>query len=82
MAEIMGGIVRIINRDDPHPDLLKDRLREQAEREAGIEEKPDKRKVMPSKLQRAIVNECLKIQAGRGLTTGGQFKGCSETKKA
>ena len=60
MSERMGGVVRIINRDDPHPDLLRSRLQEQRERESGIEEKPDERKVMPSKLQRAIVNECLK----------------------
>lgn len=56
----MGGVYRILSRNDPHPDLIASRIQEQRERESGIEEKPDERKVMPSKLQRAIVNECLK----------------------
>lgn len=59
MAERMGGITRLFSRDNPNPDLLKDRLREQTENDSGAEEKPGGRKTMPSRLQRAIVNECL-----------------------
>jgi len=60
MAERMGGITRIVDRNYVHPDLLKSRLQEQREREAGGSEKEPKERVKFSKLQLAIINECVK----------------------
>lgn len=63
MSERMGGIIRLTSKNDPHPDLLKDRLREQREREsAGSEKKPEEKRVTFSKLQWAVINAC--IQSG------------------
>ena len=59
MSERMGGIVRIVNRNDPHPDLLKSRLAEQKEREKGSEEKETSTTRM-SKLQKLILDLCVK----------------------
>lgn len=65
--EIMGGITRIITRNDPHPDLLASRLEEQRKREsAGSEKKPDEIKVTFSKLQWAVIDACIQS----GWTTG------------
>lgn len=60
MAERMGGIVRLTNRDEINPDLLKERLREQKEKLSGREKKPDERKVTFSKLQWAVIDVCIK----------------------
>lgn len=56
MSEKMGGITRIINKNSPHPDLLKARLKEQREKLSSGEEKRAKF----SKLQLAIIDECVK----------------------
>lgn len=60
MSERMGGITRIVSRNDPHPDLLKARLREQVGNDPDTEKKPDERRVTFSKLQWAVINECIK----------------------
>lgn len=62
MSEIMGGISRIIDKDSPNPDLLRDRLKEQKEKLSGGEEKPEERKVTFSRLQWIILDTC--IQSG------------------
>ena len=59
MSERMGGVVRIINKDSPNPDLLRDRLEEQREREKGSEEKETSTTRM-SKLQKLILDLCVK----------------------
>ena len=56
----MGGITRIINRNDPHPDLIASRIKEQREREAGGSKKKPKERVKFSKLQWAVIDECVK----------------------
>ena len=57
----MGGITRIIYSDSPNPELLKARLEERREREAGGVEKNSKEKrVKFSKLQLVIILECVK----------------------
>ena len=57
----MGGISRLIDRgNNPHPDLLKSRLQEQRERESGGNERPKEGRVKFSKLQWAIIDECVK----------------------
>lgn len=58
MSEIMGGIKRLINRDDPHPDLITSRIQEQREREKGLEKK-EKFTLRMSKLQRVILDLCV-----------------------
>ena len=63
MSEKMGGIVRISHRNDPHPDLMASRIQEQREREKKTEKKekkPEEDRVKFSKLQWAIINECIK----------------------
>lgn len=60
MSEIMGGINRIINRNSPHPDLLKERLKEQQKELPGGEKKFKEGRVKFSKLQWAIINKCAK----------------------
>lgn len=69
MSERMGGITRIINKNSPHPDLLASRLKEQRERESGEKERPKEGRVKFSKLQWAIIDECVKNGRERGSYT-------------
>jgi len=60
MSERMGGITRIIHRNDPHPDLLKARLKEQQKELPGGEKKFKEGRVKFSKLQWVIIRKCAK----------------------
>lgn len=56
----MGGITRITSRNDPHPDLLKERLKEQQKELPGGKQKFKEGRVKFSKLQWAIIRKCAK----------------------